>query len=49
MIAPTWELACCLIVFQVLQAIAVVAFLALLLWFEKRTRARRIQTAGDMA
>ncbi len=49
MIALTWELAGCVILFQVLQAIVAGVLLALLLWLEKWRRARRIQTAGDVA
>lgn len=49
MIALSWELAGCLLVFQALRAIVAIAFLALLLWFEKRMPARRVRKAGDMA
>jgi hypothetical protein len=49
MIVLSWELAGCVFLFQVLQAIATGVMIALLLWFEKRTGARRIQTAGDTA
>lgn len=49
MSALSWKLAGCLVVFQALQAIVAVAFLALLLWLDKRARTRCIRTAGDMA
>jgi hypothetical protein len=49
MIGLSWELAGYVIVFQVLQAIVAGTMIALLLWYEKRTRARRGQAQGDSA
>jgi hypothetical protein len=44
----SWELAGCMFVFQVLQAIMVGAVLALLLWHEKKVNAHRMHVNGDM-
>jgi 4-amino-4-deoxy-L-arabinose transferase-like glycosyltransferase len=45
----SWELAGGIILFQALQAIVVGGMIALLLWYEKRTRARLERTRGDRA
>jgi hypothetical protein len=44
-----WELAGGIILFQVLQAMVAVGMMALVLWYDKRTRARRERTPGDRA
>jgi hypothetical protein len=49
MIALSRELAGCVFLFQVLQAVAVGLMIALLLWFENRTHVLRFQGTGDMA
>jgi hypothetical protein len=49
MIVLSWELAGCMLLFQVLQALAIGLVIALLLWLEKRRHARRIPNAGDTA
>jgi hypothetical protein len=49
MIARSPELACALVAFQVLQALVASAFLALVLWHDKRSGARRWQVRGDPA
>jgi MFS superfamily sulfate permease-like transporter len=49
MITLSWELAGCVLLFQVLQAIATGVMIALLLWLDKRTRARRFLSAGALA
>jgi hypothetical protein len=45
----SWELAGGIILFQALQAIVAGGMIALLLWYDKRTRVRRERTRGDRA
>jgi hypothetical protein len=45
----SWELAGGIVLFQVLQAIVAGGMIALLLWYDKRTRARQERTRGDRA
>jgi hypothetical protein len=47
MIGLSWEMAGYILIFQVLQAIMAGMLIALLLWYEKRTRAHRGRAQGD--
>jgi hypothetical protein len=49
MIGTSLELAGCVFVFQVLQAIIIGAVLAMLLWHENKVNARQKRVKGDTA